>query len=224
MAIIRWDPYRDMVTLRDRMNRLFEDMGSQKTEDKDLIPGAWAPSVDIYETENEVVLAAEIPGVDEKDVEIKVEDNNLTLRGERFEGDQETTTASVLRSFPSFALLTTSIRLDRGRAQNGVPGLGCPSGRLKPRKSNPSPVAAPAKPKSKAGFFVLFSNQAARDVTRRSRPWVNRRGRSLGRPLPVGDTRRGGAGEISSESFRYLSPVTCIFTGLLASLTSFASV
>src|SRR4030065_2219613 len=83
MAIIRWDPYRDMVTLRDRMNRLFEDMGSQKTEDKDLIPGAWAPSVDIYETENEVVLAAELPGVDQKDVEIKVEDNNLTLRGER---------------------------------------------------------------------------------------------------------------------------------------------
>src|SRR4030066_2056468 len=83
MAIIRWDPCRDMITLRDRMNRLFEDMSSPKGEEKDVIPGAWAPSVDIYETENEVVLAAEIPGVEEKDVEIKVEDNNLTIRGER---------------------------------------------------------------------------------------------------------------------------------------------
>jgi len=83
MAIIRWDPYRDMITLRDRMNRLFEDISTRKGEDKDIMPGAWAPSVDIYENENEVVLAAEIPGVDEKDVEIMVEDTNLTLRGER---------------------------------------------------------------------------------------------------------------------------------------------
>src|SRR4030065_1570707 len=109
MAIIRWDPYRDVITLRDRMNRLFEDMGSQKAEDKDLIPGAWAPSVDIYETENEVVLAAEIPGVDEKDVEIKVEDNNLTLRGDRkFEKEtKEETYHRIERSYgslvPSFS-------------------------------------------------------------------------------------------------------------------------
>ena len=104
MAIIRWDPYRDMITLRDRMNRLFDDTGSQKTEDKDIIPGAWAPSVDIYETENEVVLAAEIPGVDEKDVEIKVEDNNLTLRGERkFEKEpKEENYHRIERSYGSF--------------------------------------------------------------------------------------------------------------------------
>src|SRR4030067_533329 len=127
MAIIRWDPYRDMITLRDRMNRLFEDMGSQETEDKDLSPGAWAPSVDIYETENEVVLAAEIPGVDEKDVEIKVEDNNLTLRGERkFEKEtKEENYHRIERSYGSFFRsfsLPSYIDQDRIEAEheNGV--------------------------------------------------------------------------------------------------------
>jgi HSP20 family protein len=105
VAIIKWDPYRDVMTLRDRMNRLFEDMSSGKGQDRDLVPGAWAPSVDIYETENEVVLAAEIPGVDEKDVEIKVEDNNLTIRGERkFEKEtKEENYHRIERSYGSFA-------------------------------------------------------------------------------------------------------------------------
>ena len=81
MAIIRWDPFRDLVTLRDKMNRLFED--AVRGEEKDLISSSWAPAVDIYETENELVLAAEVPGVEEKDVEISVEDNTLSIRGER---------------------------------------------------------------------------------------------------------------------------------------------
>jgi HSP20 family protein len=83
MAIIRWDPFRDMVTLRDKMNRMFEDVIAGKGEDKELTPSSWMPSVDIYETENEIVLTAEVPGVEDKDIEIKIEDNTLTLRGER---------------------------------------------------------------------------------------------------------------------------------------------
>ena len=83
MAIIRWDPVRDMVTLREKMNRMFEDAFTGKGEDKELAPSSWAPAVDIYETENEIVLTAEVPGIEEKDIEIKIEDNTLTLRGER---------------------------------------------------------------------------------------------------------------------------------------------
>ncbi len=83
MAIIRWDPVRDMVTLREKMNRMFEDAFTGKGEDKDLVTSSWAPAVDIYETESEIVMTAEIPGIDEKDIEIKIEDNTLTLRGER---------------------------------------------------------------------------------------------------------------------------------------------
>ncbi len=83
MAIIKWDPFREMITLRDRMNRLFEDSFSGQEKDTDLIGSTWAPSVDIYENGNELILTAELPGMKEDDIEIKVEDNTLTLSGER---------------------------------------------------------------------------------------------------------------------------------------------
>lgn len=83
MAIVRWDPWRDIMSLRDRMNRLFEDTFTGRGEEQDIMAGTWAPSVDIYETEKEMVLAAEVPGIDEKDIEVKVENNTLTLAGER---------------------------------------------------------------------------------------------------------------------------------------------
>ena len=83
MAIIRWDPFRDLITLREKMNRLFEEAASSRGEEKDLISSSWTPSVDIFETEHEVVLTAEVPGIDDKDIEIKIEDSTLTLRGER---------------------------------------------------------------------------------------------------------------------------------------------
>jgi HSP20 family protein len=142
MAIIRWDPFRDMGTLRDRMNRLFEDMTSSQGEEKDLMARSWAPSVDIYETENEVVLSAEIPGVDEKDVEIKVEDNNLTLRGERkFEKEtKEENYHRIERSYGSFFrsfALPSYIDQDRIEAEqeNGILKIHMPKrAELKPRK------------------------------------------------------------------------------------------
>jgi len=157
MAIIRWDPFRDLVTLRDRMNRLFEDVSGPGSEGKDVMASAWAPSVDIYENENEVVLAAEIPGVDEKDVEIKVEDNNLTLRGERkFEKEtREENYHRIERSYGSFFrsfALPSYIDQDRIEAEheNGVLRIRMPKrAELRPRKVKIlKPVAAQAeKPK-----------------------------------------------------------------------------
>jgi HSP20 family protein len=104
MAIIRWDPFRDIVTLRERMNRMFEDIVTQKGEDKDIVSSSWAPAVDIYETEGELVLQAEIPGIDEKDIEISIEDNTLTLKGERkFEKEtKEENYHRIERSYGSF--------------------------------------------------------------------------------------------------------------------------
>jgi HSP20 family protein len=83
MAIIRWDPFREMITLREKMNRLFEDAVTSRGEEKDMISASWSPAVDIYETENELVLTAEVPGIDEKDIEIRIEDNTLFVRVER---------------------------------------------------------------------------------------------------------------------------------------------
>ena len=104
MAIIRWDPFRDLVSLRERMNKLFEDVASSRGEERDLAASSWAPAVDIYETENEVVLTAEIPGIEEKDIEIKVEDSTLTLRGERkFEKEtKEENYHRIERAYGSF--------------------------------------------------------------------------------------------------------------------------
>ena len=104
MAIIRWDPFRDLMTLREKMNRLFEDAFAARGEEKELVSGTWTPSVDIYETENSLILTAEVPGLDEKDVEIKIEDNTLTLQGERkFEKEtKEENYHRIERSYGSF--------------------------------------------------------------------------------------------------------------------------
>jgi len=88
MAIVRWEPFRDMLTLQDRMNRLFDESfrtarGGGGAEEDWALGGSWAPLVDIYEREGNIVLKAELPGVDPKDVDIRVENNVLTLRGER---------------------------------------------------------------------------------------------------------------------------------------------
>ena len=104
MAIIRWDPFRDIVTLREKMNRLFEDAVTARGEEKDMISSTWTPSVDIFETENELILTAEVPGVEEDNIEIKIEDNTLCLNGERkFEKEtKEENYHRIERSYGSF--------------------------------------------------------------------------------------------------------------------------
>jgi HSP20 family protein len=134
MAIIRWDPFRDMVTIREKMNRLFEDAFTARGgDDKDITASTWMPAVDIFENENELVLTAEIPGIDEKDVEIKIEDNTLTLKGERkFEKEtKEENYHRIERSYGSFYrafTLPNYVDTDKVQAQheNGVLKISMP--------------------------------------------------------------------------------------------------
>jgi len=86
MSIVRWEPIRDLVGLQDRMNRLFDESfrGAGRANDEDwALGGSWAPAVDIYEKDGNIVLKAELAGIDAKSVDIRVENNVLTLRGER---------------------------------------------------------------------------------------------------------------------------------------------
>lgn len=83
MSITRWDPFRDLHVLRERMNRLFEDSISQVSGSEELGTVGWMPVVDVFETENSVVLKAEVPEVNKEDVDIQVRDGVLTIRGER---------------------------------------------------------------------------------------------------------------------------------------------
>ncbi len=81
-TITRWDQSRGLTTLQDQVNRLFEDNFTRdRSAHADL--ATWAPPVDIYETENELVLTADLPGLQDKDIDVRVENNMLTIRGER---------------------------------------------------------------------------------------------------------------------------------------------
>jgi HSP20 family protein len=87
MAITRWDPFREVVTLQSRLNSLFRDMNEDSNP---LTTAAFVPAVDIYEDPEKVVLKLEIPGVDQKDLDVQVENSTLTVKGERkFETEEK---------------------------------------------------------------------------------------------------------------------------------------
>ena len=84
MAIVRWDPFEDLISLQDRMNRLFEQtLSRSRGEPEGATAAAWSPAVDIYETAEDIVLQAELPGLTKEDIDIQVRENRLTLKGER---------------------------------------------------------------------------------------------------------------------------------------------
>ena len=83
MAVVRWDPFRELGMLQDRMNRLFDDAGRGWRADEPAATTSWSPSVDIFETEGEIIVKAELPGLDRKDIVLHLENNVLTLRGVR---------------------------------------------------------------------------------------------------------------------------------------------
>lgn len=81
-TITRWDPLRNVANLQEQVNRLFEDSFFRgRLEDSNIT--AWTPSVDIYEDANQMVIKADLPEVEEKDIDIRIENNTLTIRGER---------------------------------------------------------------------------------------------------------------------------------------------
>src|ERR1700739_3052232 len=80
-TIARLEPFRGLSTLQDQFNRLFNESFRNHTEESALT--TWAPAVDIYETPNELVVKADLPDVNEKDIDVRVENNLLTIRGER---------------------------------------------------------------------------------------------------------------------------------------------
>lgn len=83
MAMVRFDPFRDLAILQDRMNRLFNEAHSPRQSDDLMSRGTWTPAVDIYEVEGALVIKAELPDMRREDIEISVENHTLTIRGER---------------------------------------------------------------------------------------------------------------------------------------------
>ena len=113
MALVRWDPFRNVATLQDRINRLFEDAFPRSRDiDDDVSMCAWRPAVDIYETENGLVLKAELPGVKKEDVSVEIKDNILTLKGERIE-DKRVDEENYYRRERCFGTFQRSFNLEQ---------------------------------------------------------------------------------------------------------------
>jgi len=84
MTIVRWDPFRNMTTLQDRINRVFDEAVSRsKDYDDEVSKCDWRPIVDIYDSEKAIIIDAELPGVTKDDITLDVKENILTLKGTR---------------------------------------------------------------------------------------------------------------------------------------------
>jgi HSP20 family protein len=81
-VLTRWEPFREFSTLQDRMNRLFRETQGNSQEEP-LTSSSFAPAVDVYEDEHNVTLKIEVPGIDEKDIDVRIENNTLTVHGDR---------------------------------------------------------------------------------------------------------------------------------------------
>ena len=107
MALVRWEPFRELLTAQDRFNQLFNQTFTQglPQSEEDLSNRVWAPAVDIYETEQNLVLKVDLPGINPDDVEVRVENQTLFIRGERkFEKDvKEGNYHRVERTYGNFA-------------------------------------------------------------------------------------------------------------------------
>lgn len=104
MTITRYDPFRDLRNLQEEVNRLFTGNVGRTFDDEGIARGSWSPSVDIYENKEQIVLEAELPGMNREDFDLTVESNVITLRGERrFEKKEDTDNYHrVERAYGSF--------------------------------------------------------------------------------------------------------------------------
>lgn len=133
MAIVRWEPFRDSVASQEHFNRLFNETFGRFLGEGE--PGArtWAPAVDIFETDQNLVLKAELPGFDPKDVEVRIEDGTLYLKGERkFQSEtKQQNYHRIERSYGTFSrtfTLPNSVNSDNAKAEykDGVLTLTMP--------------------------------------------------------------------------------------------------
>jgi HSP20 family protein len=133
MNIVKYDPFRELRSLQDEMTRLFTGVMPASGNREEMTHGAWAPSVDIYEDKDRLILEAELPGMSREDFEISVENNVITLRGERkfekkTEGDNYHRVERSYGSFTRSFTLPQTVTADGATADfdNGVLRVSLP--------------------------------------------------------------------------------------------------
>ena len=133
MAIVRWRPFRDLVSIQDEMNRLFDDFFGRPLARTEWTEGVWSPTVDVSEDKDNMIIKAEMPGMKKEDVKISIQDNVLTLKGEKKQEKEEKDKNyhRVERSYGSFCRsfqLPTSVKTDKIKAnyRDGVLNITLP--------------------------------------------------------------------------------------------------
>src|SRR5215213_559415 len=111
MAIVRWDPTREVDSLQSEMNRLFDTFFGGRPANGAL--RRWIPPMDLVETDDHLVLRADLPGLDREDIEIEVKDNVLTISGER-KTEHEAKNEGFHRVERAFGRFSRSLDLPRG--------------------------------------------------------------------------------------------------------------
>jgi HSP20 family protein len=152
MALIRWEPVRELGTLQNEMNRLFNTFFDTPTPSNGGTLRRWVPAMDLVETESEYILRADLPGMSEGDVNIELDDNVLTISGER-KAEHEDRKAGYYRVERSFGVFRRSLTLPEGvepemvkaTFDRGVLEVAIPKPAVKqPRKVQISVGGAPA--------------------------------------------------------------------------------
>lgn len=147
MAISRWRPTRDMFSLQNEINRMFNDFLGWSTGERAADGQTWSPSVNVYDNKDSVVAEVEVPGIDRKDLHISVENNVLTIRGERRweEKKEERSYHQVERLYGTFQrsfTLPTNVNPERVKAtcKDGILTITMPKVEAAKRKEIPVSV------------------------------------------------------------------------------------
>ncbi len=148
--ITRWDPAREFTNLQSQMNRLFAGVSAAGD---DLMSTGFVPAVDIYEDEHAITLKAEVPGIEEKDIDVRLENQTLTLRGERKleKEEKEENFHRIERRYGSFTrsfTLPNTVDTENVKAEyaNGVLSVRLPKrAEAKPRQIKVGVTLKPAK-------------------------------------------------------------------------------
>ncbi|PYQ14485.1 MAG: molecular chaperone [Acidobacteria bacterium] len=143
MTVVQWDPLRELLALKDRMNKIIENAMSRSQYGGSADAGTWSPAVDIFETSESVVVAAELPGLSPSEIEVRIAENMLTLKGERKleKGIEQENYHRIERSYGSFSRslpLPPGIKPSEARAEYrlGILHIQIP----KAREAGASPV------------------------------------------------------------------------------------
>jgi HSP20 family protein len=142
MAVMKWEPIRDLISIKERMNRIFEESIARSRSKEDFEPVSWSPPVDMYENEDSIILKVEIPGINKSEIDVQLHRDTLILKGKRSRKKESSGEKYLLleRSFGAFTRvfnLPKTVRTDGIQAnyKNGILELVLPKAKeAKPKK------------------------------------------------------------------------------------------